>query len=154
MEFLEKNSSLVIVSDKKEIAFSKSSLSLDGMTIDYPGEYEKSGFLVSVMEAGENLLFSVRIEDHDIAYIGTDSLEITEDIADFFNNTDILVLPGTKNAAKIYENLDSRIVVPYGEEKNILLSTLGQNVEGVARYKTKEADFEGDNTLFVNLMSE
>lgn len=152
MEFLERNNSVVIISDKKEIIFSDDTLTLDGMTINFPGEYEKSGFLLSVMEEGGKLLFSIRVEDHDIAYMSTDTLEITEPIADFFSNTDILILPGTKNAAKIYENLDGRIVIPFGSEKNIFLSTLGQNnVEQVSRYKTKEIDFEGDNTVFVNL---
>ena len=152
MEFLERNNSVVIISDKKEIIFSDDTLSLDGMTINFPGEYEKSGFLLSVMEEGGKLLFSIRVEDHDIAYMSTDTLEITESIADFFSNTDILILPGTKNAAKIYENLDGRIVIPFGAEKSLFLSTLGQNnVEQVSRYKTKETDFEGDNTVFVNL---
>ena len=154
MEFIEKASALVIVSDKKEIAFADDSVTIDGMMIDYPGEYEKSGFLASVMEEGGKLLFSVHIEDHDVAYMSTDTLEITESITDFFSNTDVLILPGTKNATKIYENLDGRIVVPFGSEKNTFLAALGQNVEAVARYKTKELDFEGESTVFVNLIGE
>lgn len=91
------------------------------------------------------------MEDRDVAYIGTDALEITEEIADFFRDVDLLVFKGNKNAVKLFENLEARLVVPYGEEKSSFFAALGQNLEPVSKYKTREIDFEGEATGFVHL---
>ncbi len=96
-------------------------------------------------------LFVLRIEGKNIAYISTNTLEITEKVIDFFGNIDILILPGDKNATKIFENLEARMVVPYGEESPIFLSSLGQNIEIMEKYKTKESDFETESTIFVRV---
>jgi hypothetical protein len=38
---------------------------------------------------------------------------------------------------KLYENIEAKIVVPYGEEKAIFLNTLGQHKEEVETYRVK-----------------
>lgn len=96
-------------------------------------------------------LFTLRVEGKNIAYVPTDTLEVTEKVVDFLGNIDILILPGDKNATKIFENLEARMVVPYGEETPLFLSSLGQNIEMVDKYKTKEVDFEGEATVFVRV---
>lgn len=151
MELYEQNGFVAINSEKREILLGEGFVEIEGMKIDFPGEYEKSGVLVHVADHASGLLFSLRLEDRDVAYIGTDTLEITEEIADFFRDVDLLVLKGTKNAVKLFENLEARLVVPYGEEKSVFLTALGQNLEPVAKYKTKELDFEGETTGFVHL---
>lgn len=151
MELFEQNGHVAIVSEKREILLGDGFVKIEGMKIDFPGEYEKSGILVHVADHPSGLLFSLRMEDRDIAYIETDVLEITEEIADFFRDVDLLVLKGTRNAVKLFENLEARLVVPYGEEKSAFLTALGQNVEPVAKYKTREIDFEGEITGFVHL---
>ncbi len=151
MELQEQNGALVIISDKREIVLSENSVTVEGMKIDFPGEYEKSGILIHAADHGSNLLFTLRLEDRDVAYIPSDELEITESVADFFRDVDLLVLKGSKNAVKLYENLEARVVVPYGESKATFLAALGQNVEATAKFKTKESDFEGDMGVFVNL---
>lgn len=151
MELSLKNGNVVVVSDKKEIEFLPSAMSLDGLMIDFPGEYEKSGFMLNFHEIQEKKLFVVRVEGHNIAYIPTDTLEITEEVVDFFGNIDVLVILGDKNSTKIFENLETRIVVPYGQEADIFLTSLGQNIESVDKYKSKESDFENDGVIFVKL---
>jgi hypothetical protein len=151
MELQEQGGNVVITSDKREIVLSENSVTIDGMKIDFPGEYEKSDILVHVAEHSPHLLFSLRLDGRDVAYIASDELEITEEVADFFRDMDILVLKGTKNAVKLFENLEARMVVPYGEEKSVFLATLGQNVEATPKFKTKEADFDGEAVTFVNL---
>ena len=151
MELLKKNGNIVIVSEKREIEFLENAIVLDGMDIDFPGEYEKSGFLLAMHEIQDKRLFCVRIEGKNIAYIPTDTLEITEEVVDFFGNIDILVILGDKNSTKIFENLETYIVLPYGPEKDLFLTALGQHSEAIEKYKVKEADFEGEGVLFLNL---
>lgn len=152
MDITSRNNQIVITSEKKEIIFaSPTSIILDTMVIDFPGEYEKSGFLVTFQEIQGTCLFVLNVEGKNIAYVPTDTLEITEKIVDFLGNIDILILPGDKNATKIFENLETRIVVPYGPETPLFLSSLGQNIEAVEKYKTKESDFESDGTVFVRV---
>ena len=143
MDITSRNNQIVITSDKKEISLqSTESIVLDGMTIDFFGEYEKSGFLATFHEVEGKNLFTLRVEGKNIAYVPTDTLEITEKVVDFLGNIDILILPGDKNATKIFENLEARMVIPYGEGTPVFLSSLGQNIEMADKYKTKETDFE------------
>ena len=152
MEITSRNNQIVITSDKKEIIFeSPTSIVLDTMAIDFFGEYEKSGFLATFHEVEGKNLFTLRIEGKNIAYIPTDTLEITEKVVNFLGNIDILILPGNKNSTKIFENVEARMVIPYGEETPVFLSSLGQNIEMVDKYKTKEVDFETESTVFVRV---
>lgn len=152
MDITSRDNQIVITSDKKEIVFATpTSIVLDGMIIDFFGEYEKSGFLANFQEIEGKPLFSLRVEGKNIAYIPTDTLEITEKVVDFLGNIDILILPGDKNATKIFENLEARMVVPYGEETPVFLSSLGQNIEMADKFKTKESDFESESAVFVRV---
>jgi len=38
-----------------------------------------------------------------------------EEITSFFGDVDILLIVGTKNSPKIVENIEARVVVPFGE---------------------------------------
>jgi hypothetical protein len=152
MDITSRNNQIVITSDKKEIIFeSPTSIVLDTMTIDFFGEYEKSGFLATYHEVERKSLFTIRVEGKNIAYIPMDTLDITEKVINFLGNIDILILPGDKNSTKIFENIEARMIVPYGEETPIFLSSLGQNIEMVDKYKTKEVDFESESTVFVRV---
>jgi hypothetical protein len=152
MDITSRNNQIVITSDKKEIIFgTPTSITLDTMVIDFPGEYEKSGFLATHHEIQGVSLFTLRVEGKNVAYVPTDTLEITEKVVDFLGNIDVLILPGDKNATKIFENLEARMVVPYGEETPIFLSSLGQNIDMVDKFKTKESDFEAEGAVFVRV---
>ena len=152
MEIIEKDSHIEISSEKKAIVLEGGGIQVDGMTIDFPGEYEKSEVLVHAMDLAGSIVYELRVEGRVIAYLPpTVTQESEEQLSAFFQNLDILVLAGSKESAKISEFLDARIVIPYGEGKDIFLTTFGQAIEAVDKFKPKEADFEGEKTVFVRL---
>jgi hypothetical protein len=82
--------------------------------------------------------------------IYSDSFELKEEIVSFFWDVDILIIIWTKDAVKIFENIEAKVVVPYGAGKDIFLNTVGQHPEAVKTFKVM-ADLDGDRTEFVNL---
>ncbi|NUJ98049.1 hypothetical protein HGA92_04665 [Candidatus Gracilibacteria bacterium] len=153
LEFFYKGDNLAIVNDnKKEINFflQEKTVLLDGFDINFPGEYEKSEILLEVMEKQENLFYKFNAEKVRIVILTSDSFELNEENLSFFGDVDVLILPGTKNAVKIYENIEAKLVLPYGEEKDIFFNTLAQHKEAVKSYKLK-GELAGDITEFVNL---
>jgi len=139
-------------SDGKNIHFSPETLEvkLDDFDVTYPWEYEKSGTLLEVKEYEEKLFYNFLLEGKHICIISTDSFEITEEILSFFWDVDVLIITGTKDAVKKFENIEAKVVIPYWEGKEIFLNTLGQTVEEINVYKIK-SDLNGDTTEYVNL---
>jgi hypothetical protein len=82
--------------------------------------------------------------------VTADAFDLKEEIVSFFWDVDILIIIGTKDAVKIFENIEAKVVIPYGEWKDIFLNTLGQHTEAVKSHKVL-ADLDGDRTEFVNL---
>jgi len=103
--------------------------------VTYQGEYEKSGNLLEVKEYTDLLFYKFLIDGKHMCIIYSDSFELKE---------------GTKDAVKIFENIEAKVVIPYGEGKDIFLNTLGQHSEAVKTHKVW-ADLDGDRTEFVNL---
>lgn len=151
MEIIENNAHIEITSEKKSIVLADEAIQVDGMNIDFPGEYEKSEILIHAAEFGNSIVYELRIEGRVIAYLPPSCREASEELSGFFQNLDILVLQGSKDAAKISEILDARIVVPYGEGKDSFLTAFGQAIEATDKFKPKEVDFEGESTVFVRL---
>lgn len=149
-----KNWNSIIIKDwnKKEITFDtvKSSVSVDGFSVDFPGEYEKSGILAEVREFGGTLFYSFTVDAKHLFIVTTDKLEIKEDVLSFFWDIDVLIILGTKDAVKVFENLEAKLVVPYGETKDIFLTSLGQHIEEVNTYRVKW-DLDWEKSEFVNL---
>ena len=149
-----KNSDLIITDwEKKEISFNivSKKVILDWFDISYSWEYEKSGILVEVKEYQEELYYNFLIDKKRLVIITKDNFELKEEILSFFGDVDVLIIIGTKEAAKIFESIEAKIVIPYGESKDMFLHTLGQNIEEVKSYKVKW-DFSLDSTEFVNLI--
>jgi hypothetical protein len=69
MDFYKSNNNVAISSDKKEIILGSNMINVDGMVIDFPGEYEKSGILIQVKEENEKLYFTLQVEGKIVAYI-------------------------------------------------------------------------------------
>jgi hypothetical protein len=141
--------------EKKEIVFHTDEMGviLDGYDVTFPGEYEKSGILLEVKEYAGILFYKFLMLDYHLVIIQSDSFELTEEILWFFGDVDILVIKWTKAGVKIYENVEAKLVVPYGEEKDIFFNTLGQNKESVLTYRIK-GELNGEITEFVNLSQE
>jgi hypothetical protein len=155
MEIYLSSEELPLISfNKKEVILKAKSVVLDGMEIDVPGEYEKSEIGLHVAEFQEKPVFQLRIEGTNIAFIPDETLEINEAVTEFLGNIDILIIPGTKASQKLYENLETSVVVPYGPMRGQFLNALGQAVDPIKKYKPKESDFINETTLFINLVTE
>lgn len=138
--------------DKKEtyIAFEDRKVFLEDFDVTHPGEYEKSGNLLEVKEYKDLLFYKFMIDGKNVCVIYSDSFDLEEEIVSFFWDVDVLIIVGTKEAVKIFENIEAKVVIPYGEGKDIFLNTLGQHSEAVKVFKVG-ADLDGDRTEFVNL---
>ena len=83
MEFIYKNNTVTLVSDKKEINLSPEAVVLDGLSIELPGEYEKSGCLMYSFSKNDEKLYHFRSEGYWIAYIPNIISDISTDALDF-----------------------------------------------------------------------
>lgn len=142
----------LVNSDKKEVnfVFEERKVYLEDFDVSHPGEYEKSGNLLEVKEYTDILFYKMLIDGKHVCIITSDSFDLKEEIVSFFGDVDVLVIIGTKDAVKIFENIEAKVVVPYGEWKDMFLNALGQHSEAVKLFKVG-ADLDGDRTEFVNL---
>ena len=142
----------VDASNKSKITLdtTSSEVKIDDLNVVHAGEYEKSGILLEVKEYSNILFYSFMLEWNHIVIITNDSFELKEEIMSFFWDVDILIIIWTKEAAKKFESIEAKLVVPYGEWKSIFLNTLGQHIEEVSSHKLKW-EYSLDNTEFVNL---
>ena len=154
VDFFYRGSSLVIstTKEKKEIVFdtANSSVTLDGYDVTFPWEYEKSGILLEVKEYADTLFYKFLVLGYHLVIVQNDSFDLTEEILSFFWDVDILIIKGTKAGVKIYESIEAKLVIPYGEEKEIFLNSLAQNKEALQTYRVKW-ELNGENTEFVHL---
>jgi len=121
-------------SDGKKILFSQKTWSvfLDEFDVNYPGEYEKGWILGEVKEYKEVLFYKFLVDGKHVCIVTSDSFEITEEILKFFGDIDVLVIVGTKEAVKVFENIEAKLVIPYGEGKEVFLNTVGFHGEEVS----------------------
>lgn len=126
------------------------SVNIDWFEIDYPGEYEKSGILSEVFEFDEKLFYAIHTEQKLIMVIFEEVAEIKPELLEFFGDVDVLAVVWSKNMNKLVENIETRVVIPFGEGKDILLNVLGQHKEEIPVFKLKN-DFWDENTEYVNL---
>ncbi len=138
--------------EKKDITFNiaENLVFMDKIWVSFPWEYEKSGILLEVKEYSNSLFYNFLFDSKNIVIITDDNFEIKEDILSFFGDIDVLIIVWTKQAIKIFENIEAKLVIPYWEWKDLFLNSLWQNLEEVNFYKIKW-DFSLDNTEFVNL---
>lgn len=138
--------------DKKEITFDTKlrTVMMDNFNVTYQGEYEKSGNLLEVKEYTDLLFYKFLIDGKHLCIIYSDSFELKEEIVSFFWDVDILIIIWTKDAVKIFENIEAKVVIPYWDGKDVFLNTVGQHPEAVTIFKVG-ADLDWDRTEFVNL---
>lgn len=130
--------------DKKEV-------SIGDYLIDFPWEYEKSWILLEVKEYEQKMFYSFLVEQKIIFVLFEDEFDISkQEILSFFWDVDILLIVWTKNAAKISENIEARVVIPFWESKDIFLNTLWQHKEEIDNFKLK-VEMWVENTEFINL---
>lgn len=126
------------------------SVYVEDFDVSYPGEYEKSGILLEVKEYEGKLFYHFVIDTKHVVIVNAETLELKEEIVSFFGDVDILLIHGSKASAKLFENIEAKVVVPFGEWKDIFLNTLGQHIEETSVAKIK-SEMPLDNTEFYNL---
>lgn len=151
MEFTFKNWNITILSDKKEIILTPTTVTLDGLDIELPGEYEKSGCLMYAFSKNDERLYHFRTEGYWIAYIPTLINDISTEALDFLGGIDILVMPGAKSMQPTLEKVEPELLVTYGESATEIALALGSVSEVVAKYKLKDADLSAEKTTCVIL---
>lgn len=152
MEIKNKDNFLIIESENKSNIFlekEKKEVKIDDLEVSFPWEYEKSGILLEVKKYSWDLFYSFSVDWKHVLFVLNDEFELKEEILTFFWDVDLLVIIWTKKAVKIFENIEARVVVPYGEGKDIFLQSLAQNLEEQKSYKLKNLSQE--ETEFVNL---
>ncbi|MFA6963348.1 MAG: MBL fold metallo-hydrolase [Patescibacteria group bacterium] len=94
-------------------------ISINGFKFPGPGEYEKGGVILNGISDGSNTIYTAKIEDMNVCYLGRINHELSEEEAKGIGDTDILFLPlgedGSANlkiALKILSNIDPRVVIP------------------------------------------
>jgi len=154
IEVSYKNADTIAIknADKKEILFnfSDKTVHMEDYDVTHPGEYEKSGNLLEVKEYTDLLFYKFLIDGKHMCIVTSDSFELKEEIVGFFGDVDILIIIWTKDAVKIFENIEAKLVIPYGEWKDLFLHTLGQHSEAIKVSKIG-SDLSWDRTEFVNL---
>lgn len=151
MEFTFKNWNITILSDKKEIILTPTTVTLDGLDIELPGEYEKSGCLMYAFSKNDERLYHFRTEGYWIAYIPTLINDISTEALDFLGGIDILVMPGAKSMQPTLEKVEPELLVTYGESATEIALALGSVSEVVAKYKLKDADLSAEKTTCIIL---
>lgn len=145
MDFSFKDSHVVITSDKKEILLNLDTINLDGLSIELPGEYEKSGCLMYAWDKNDEKLYHFRTEWTWIAYIPSLLSDISPEALDFLGSVDVLVMPGAKSMQSVLEKVEPRMIVTYGESAHEIATPLG-TIEIVSKYRLKEADMSSEKT--------
>lgn len=145
MDFSLKNSQVTITSDKKEILLTPDTVILDGLDIELPGEYEKSGCLMYAWHKNDEKLYHFRTEWTWIAYIPSLLTDISPEALDFLGSVDVLVMPGAKSMQNVLEKVEPRMLVTYGDTAHEIATPLGAS-EIVVKYKLKEADMSSEKT--------
>lgn len=126
------------------------SVEMEGFDVTYPWEYEKAGILLEVKEYDAKLFYHFVIDGKHVVIVNTETLELKEEIVSFFGDVDILLIHGSKTSAKLFENIEAKVVVPFWEGKDVFLNTLGQHIEEVPVAKIK-SEMPLDNTEFYNI---
>lgn len=149
MEFSYKNSTLTLSSDKKDIILTPESVILDGLSIELPGEYEKSGCLMYAFDKNDERLYHFRTEGYWVAYIPALLPDISTEALDFLWGIDILIMPGAKAMQPTLEKIEPGLLVTYGEGAHEIALILGSLGEVVNKYKMKDADLSAEKTTCV-----
>lgn len=142
----------IVSNSKNKIVFDASTklVMIDNLDVTYPWEFEKGGILLEVKEYSNNLFYSFTIDSKHLVIISNDNFELKEEILSFFWDVDVLVIVWSRESAKIFENIEARVVIPYWEWKQTFLTTLWQHSEEVSSYKIKW-DLSDDVSEFINL---
>ncbi len=147
MDFTFKDNTVTLDSEKKEIILSPDSVMLDTLTIEIPGEYEKSGCLMYAFERNDEKLYHFRTEWYWVVYIPTLLTDISPEALDFLWSVDVLVMPGAKSMHQVVEKVEPRLLMTYGDTAQEIGHILGlADTTFLAKYRLKESDLSSEKT--------
>lgn len=150
---IKKNDNIISVinSDKIEISFDIESkkILLDSLDISFPWEYEKGWVLAWVKQIWDNLFYSFKTENQIVVILPVDTFDINEENLSFLSWADVTIIKWSQAWVKTFENIESRIVVPYWEEKHKFLAQEWDHSEEVSSFKVKAEIL--DQVQIVNL---
>lgn len=153
MEIYYKNNNLIVQnSSKKEVIFNIETKEafIESFSISAQWEYEKWSILAEVKYYKELFFYNLTIDWYKVLIITSNTFELSEEILSFFWDIDLLILPGSKNTIKVYENIEAKIVLPYWEWKDVFFAAISQHKEEVESIKIKWSSL-WDVTEFINL---
>jgi len=94
-------------------------VTINGFVFPGPGEYEKGGVILNGIPDAGNTIYTAKIEDMNLCYLGRINHDLSEDDAKGIGDVDILFLPlggdgsaNLKTALKILSNIDPRVIIP------------------------------------------
>lgn len=149
----ENNTISINNSDKVSILLDteKWTATVDSLDINFPWEYEKGWILIEVKEFNSILYYNFVSEWVYISFVTPESFEIKSDVQKFLNHIDILIINWSKENAKNFENIESKIALPFWEGKHTFFTTLGQSPEEQNVLKIK-GEIPWDSIEYVNLI--
>lgn len=104
-----------------KVGLNRGGIEIEGMKIAGPGEYERRGVSVEVvnLKEKEDLVYICHIEDIAICYPGILNQDLNEEVVKEIGDIDILFVPlgeenslNVKSAQKLIADIDPRVVIP------------------------------------------
>jgi len=135
-----------------KIDFENNQVIIDWYLLDFPWEYEKSLILAEIKSYQDKLFYILNIDFLKFLIIFDDNFDIKEEIVSFFWDVDFLFINTSKNSQVITESIESKVVIPFWEFKDIYLNSIWQHKEWISSFKVKSKDLLSDNTEYINLI--
>ncbi len=135
-----------------KIDFENNQVIIDWYLLDFPWEYEKSLILAEIKSYQDKLFYILNIDFLKFLIIFDDNFDIKEEIVSFFWDVDFLFINTSKNSQVITESIESKVVIPFWEFKDIYLNSVWQHKEWISSFKVKSKDLLSDNTEYINLI--
>ena len=144
MDFIYKNNSVQIESEKKIILLWTDMVDIDGLIVEMAWEYEKSGFLAYAHETADMCIYQIRVEGYSVGYIPAQYSDLSWEQLDFLWDLDVLVMPTSKTSIPLLEKIEPSFLITYGETSHELATAMGVSEPQTSKYKLREADLWGE----------
>ena len=127
--------------------------------VNWPGEYEISGWLMKSVETEEGgLLIQAQVDGVHVLHLGSVK-SVTDKDLENLDDTGVLILPvqggirTAEEAIKLGEKIEPRIIVPVGDLASQFVELSGaQDVEATPKATIKESSLPSDKTEIIHLM--
>lgn len=150
MEFSFSSALALRTADKVSAQLTPTGVTIDSLTIDFPGEYEKSGIAVKAVAVTEGIVYRLIIDGKRSAYLDLTSLASKDEIFTAVGDVDLLLVRAHSDLLSLVDEIAPSVVVAFGDALPAQLSAVYESME---KYVTKEGDFSQEITKKVYLQS-